>query len=130
MKVLNLTQHAPTADQVAAGVYDHPDRATEVARLLTFDALPTLEEIRQRAESLSWLAHEARPVGPKGTFDGDAVMIGGAPWLMAPLITALRLRGLRPVFAFSVRESVEETLPDGSVRKSAVFRHCGFVEAV
>ena len=48
---------------------------------------------------------------------------------MPPLEKALRGLGIRPLYAFSVRESVEETLPDGSVRKVAVFRHKGFVEA-
>lgn len=31
-------------------------------------------------------------------------------------------------YAFSRRESVETQLPDGSVKKSSVFRHIGFVE--
>ena len=34
---------------------------------------------------------------------------------------------LVPIYAFSVRESVEETLPDGTVHKTACFRHKGFV---
>jgi hypothetical protein len=54
-------------------------------------------------------------------------MIGGAPYLMAPLEVALRAHGITPLYAFSVRESVEQTQPDGSVRKIAVFRHGGFV---
>lgn len=60
----------------------------------------------------------------------ESAMIGGAPFLMAPLEGALRTRGVIPLYAFSVRESVEEALPDGSVRKTQVFRHAGFVPAV
>jgi hypothetical protein len=56
-------------------------------------------------------------------------MIGGAPYLMAPLERSLRSVGVYPVYAFSVRESVEQTAPDGTVRKTNVFRHAGFVPA-
>ena len=48
---------------------------------------------------------------------------------MAPLEEALRYRGILPLYAFSRRESREETDPDGSVRKVAVFRHLGFYPA-
>lgn len=54
-------------------------------------------------------------------------MIGGAPYLMAPLEIALRDVGIRPLYAFSVRASVEKTRPDGSVEKINVFKHGGFV---
>jgi hypothetical protein len=56
-------------------------------------------------------------------------MIGGAPFLMGPLETALRARGFSPVYAFSVRESVERTTATGAVEKTATFRHAGFVTA-
>jgi len=48
---------------------------------------------------------------------------------MGSLIAAIEGWGLDPVFAFSRRETREETLPDGSVRKTSVFRHAGFVPA-
>lgn len=57
-------------------------------------------------------------------------MIGGALWLMAPLAAELRDRGIEPVFAFAVRDTEEQIQPDGSVRKVAVFRHTGFVQAI
>lgn len=59
-----------------------------------------------------------------------AVMLGGAPFLMAPLERAFVEAGWRVLYAFSRRESVEEPQPDGSVRKTAVFKHIGFVEAL
>jgi len=61
---------------------------------------------------------------------GRRALIGGVPYLMAPLERALRRRGVTPLYAFSRRESREETLPDGSVRKTATFRHMGFVGGV
>ena len=64
-----------------------------------------------------------------GNTEGTDVMIGGAPWLSEPLERALKREGFRPVYAFSKRISVEETLPDGTVKKTQVFRHEGFVPA-
>jgi len=57
-------------------------------------------------------------------------MIGGAPFLMSALEDALVIAGITPLYAFSVRESVEAEQADGSVRKVAVFRHLGFVEVM
>ena len=41
---------------------------------------------------------------------------------------AAQALGVPAVYAFSVRESVEQPQPDGSVRKVNVFRHVGFVQ--
>ena len=121
-KILNLTQHSPSAEQIEAGVFDPPTAIKEEVRnLLTFVDLPSGSEIGERASHLAALAAEQ---GAK------AAMIGGAPYLMGPLETALKVRGITPLYAFTVRESKEEVLPDGSTRKVAVFRHLGFVEAV
>lgn len=142
MTTMNLTQHAATADQLAAGVFDLPaDVRADMQALLTFGELPDEQEIRARAERIAGLAalhasaedraddDGALPAGDAGGFALHA-MIGGALWLMAPLATALREQGIEPVFAFSVRETEEQTQPDGSVRKVAVFRHAGFVPAL
>ena len=120
--MINLTQHPASADQIAAGVQDLPahDRAVLVG-LLTFNVLPDQQDILHRADCVADMAFS--------TGAGTA-MIGGALWLMAPLATALRARGILPSFAFSVRQTVEQTMPDGSVQKTAVFRHSGFVGAV
>ena len=48
---------------------------------------------------------------------------------MEPLVMALREHEIPTLFAFSRRESVEETQADGSVRKTVLFRHVGFVGA-
>ena len=119
MKIINLTQHAASEEQIEAGVVDH--RPGALRALLTFAELPSAEDVKARAEALANLASLTR---------ASAAMIGGAPYLMAPLETALRERGIKPLYAFSRRESVEQVQADGSVRKVAVFRHMGFVEAV
>ena len=120
--IINLTQHAATPEQVAAGVVElHPEDRLELQRLLTFEKLPDLEEIWRSANSIAALAVQYRT-------PARAALIGGAPYLMGPLEKALRRVGLIPLYAFSVRESVDVVQPDGSVRKTSVFKHAGFVE--
>jgi hypothetical protein len=120
--IVNLTQHAASAEQIAAGVVDlgEPTRK-ELCRLLTFEHMESKDTVWRRAVLIAGIAAQT---------DYKHAMIGGALWLMAPLASQLRRVGLEPCFAFSRRETVEETLPDGSVRKTAVFRHAGFMDAV
>lgn len=123
--IVNLTQHAASADQIAAGVVDLSlgDRA-RVARWLTFDNCPGPNDIAWRAECIADVADPGdAPAPPR------AAMIGGAPWLMGHLAAALRSKGIAPVFAFSARESMDVAQPDGSILKTAVFRHLGWVDA-
>ena len=125
--VINLTQHLATADQAAAGVVDlSPEERAHLSSLLTFEEVPTAEEISDRADALSFwvmltLRHNPRFAGV------HAAMIGGAPWFMGPLADGVQSAGFTPVFAFSRRESVDAPQPDGTVRKTAVFRHSGWV---
>jgi hypothetical protein len=121
--ILNLTQHSATPEQIAAGVVDLTGwQREELARLLTFDSLPGEDELTERAKRIAALA--------SGHSTASAAMIGGAPYLMAPLQYWLERHGITPVYAYSVRASEEQTQADGSVRKVNVFRHAGFVEAV
>jgi hypothetical protein len=143
MSIINLTQHAATPEQVAAGVFDLPPSLRgRLSALLTFDTIPSAEEIKARAHDIALLAaaladgHDrAEEVGGEvdendtGAFALHA-MIGGAPYLMAPLEAALSEVGIEPLYAFSVRETEEQKQPDGSVRKVTVFRHAGFVKVL
>ena len=117
-KIIKLTQHTATAEQSAEGVFEPKDK-TAVQQLLTFEDLPKKEDILARAEALANIA-EAE--------GATSAMVGGAPYLMGALENALKERGIQPLYAFSIRESVEETLPTGEVIKKNVFRHLGFVE--
>lgn len=118
--IINLTQHQATPEQVAQGVVDlEPNDRDQLRALLTFEEIPSKEEIEQRAAAIASLAH----------WDADAAMIGGAPYLMPALSAALKADRIQPVYAFSKRESVDMPQEDGSVRKVAVFKHIGFVEA-
>jgi hypothetical protein len=129
--ILNLTQHVATEEQTAQLVVEPRMCKAEIRKLLTFEEIPSKEEIEVRATKLAEIA-----VSEANHYAGDTdneiwitrVMIGGAPYLMGALEKALRECGFTPVYAFSKRESEEITQPDGSVRKVQVFRHCGFVE--
>ena len=126
--ILNLTQHEPTPEQRSAGVVDLPpaERA-ELAKLLNFEDLPSSQTIETRADAISMLAREYFLASQASPSDETQAMIGGAPFLMPRLEQVLTYRGIQPIYAFSRREVVEQHLPDGSVRKSAIFRHVGFV---
>lgn len=119
--ILNLTQHTATSEQIKAGVvnlgeFDH----NIIKEMMTFDALPTKSVIDTAAVFLADTARQFCTVG-------DEVMIGGAPFLMAALEDALKKEGLKPVYAFSRRVSEDVVNPDGTVTKTTVFKHEGFV---
>ena len=126
-KILNLTQHVATPEQIAQGVVEpSPEVKARIQELLTFDEPPDPAEIIRRAEKFAVLAYEI----VTAEYDSETVMIGGAPFFISALERELMFRGMDPVYAFSRRESVDQTQPDGSVRKVAVFRHLGFVPAL
>jgi hypothetical protein len=129
--ILNLTQHAASPEQLAAGVIDLPtEQRSALVDALTMDALPTRAEISDRCANIAALAvHNGLGGDDADDPHPTAAMIGGAPWMMAELERALLDMSVPSVYAFSVRESIEQPQPDGSVRKVNVFRHAGFVDA-
>ena len=126
-----MTQHNTTDEQAAQLVVAPRMTKVKIQKLLTFEEIPTREEIEARAKELARIA-----TSEASMYAGDTdnriwitrVMIGGAPYLMGALERALRECGFTPVYAFSRRESEEIPQPDGSVKKIQVFRHAGFVE--
>lgn len=64
---------------------------------------------------------------PEVSAKGIGAMIGGAPYLMAPLERALKAVGVQVCYALSDRVSIEQPQPDGSVTKTSVFKHVGFL---
>ena len=120
MKILILTQHQATQDQIENGVVELDATTKEwLTSLLTFGTLPTAEDIEYRASSI---ARNTRMLGY------NKAMIGGALWLMSSLEKHLKINNIQPMYAFSVRESVETINDDGSVKKQNVFKHIGFIE--
>lgn len=122
MKLVNLTQHPATPEQKAEGVVDlEGEDLVLLKKLLTFNSIPYRDEICERAEKLALLARK---------YSTGAAMIGGAPWLMGALEWELENYRILPYYAFSRREAVEVTNPDGTVTKTATFRHIGFMQGV
>ncbi len=157
MIILNMTQHKPTLQQEFEGVRTKQHESIKLA--LTFNALPTKEVIDEKVTELVRIAdsvryQQAQAMG-QHTFEGleecgcsydecrEAahqtfireldrplkVMIGGAPYLMGPLETALKKDGFIPLYAYSERVGVETNNPDGTVSKRFEFKHLGFYEA-
>lgn len=122
MTIVNLTQHNATNDQIDAGVfnvdYDH-NELDYLRSLLTFDSIPAIKDMQQRADEIAKIALRT---------NAKKAMIGGAPFFMGYLETALKSVGIQPLYAFSQRVSVETTAEDGTVTKQNVFKHMGFVE--
>jgi hypothetical protein len=128
--ILNFTQHKATPEQVEAGVVDLNEGLRErLCDLLTFEDIPSSEELESRVDSLVQLALDVIESKAREGITCLSVMLGGAPFLMPPLQKALAWKSVGVVYAFSKRESVETVMDDGSVRKTNVFRHAGFVRA-
>jgi hypothetical protein len=119
-EILNCTQHFVTNEQIAAGVVEpRRDRKDLIKSLLTFDELPSEKVLMCRAK---WIAELCLEEGYKN------VMIGGAPFFMSHLESALKNLCMVPVYSFSKRFVDEVVLVDGSVEKKSIFKHIGFVE--
>jgi hypothetical protein len=131
--ILNLTQHIASADQINAGVIDFPPALrADIAALLTFNDCPTTDDIAERANEIANMAVENARSDDHGAGAASfalSAMIGGAPWLMAPLANALRDQGIVPLFSFSKRNSIDVPQADGSVVKTAIFKHAGWLPA-
>jgi hypothetical protein len=115
--MLNLTQHPGTPEQK---LQEPTDKAL-VKCLLTFEGIPSQEQITKAVDDLAAIA--------QAESNDYTAMIGGAPWLMAPLERALIRVSITPYYAFSERQSVEVAGANGQVEKKSVFTHIGFVEA-
>lgn len=116
--IANCTQHSPVQEQLDQGV-TNPDCWEEIKRLSSFEDIPSCEDMKERA---SKIAHLLNKEGFK------RCLLGGAPYFMSSLECELIRNGIKPLYSFSVRESREEHLSDGSVLKINVFRHKGFIE--
>ena len=120
MEILNLTQHKATPDQEKAGVRNlEGDKLAKLKELLNFKGIPTDYVLWDRASKIAALAEQE---GAK------SVMIGGALFFMSWLEKALLGKGINIKYSFSIRESQDVHLDDGTVRKEQLFKHIGFYE--
>lgn len=122
--MLNLTQHVVTAEQLQDGAVE-PDQEmkAEIQRLITFDRSVMTEtgQIEDRAKALASLIRREYPLLNKA-------MVGGALYFMPALVKELKAVGIQPYFSYTDRVSTETHNPDGSVTKTLVFKHLGWVE--
>ncbi len=113
-KIINLTQHTATEDQ---NCFEPIDKTT-VQHLLTFATIPSQDEMTIRAIKLATMSVMS---------GATQAMIGGAPFFMSTLERVLKHAGIQPLYAFSERVSIETVNDDGTVTKTNVFKHMGFV---
>jgi hypothetical protein len=59
--------------------------------------------------------------------EGDIVLVQGEFGTTFVVVDYCLQKGLVPMFATSVRRTIEKTLDDGTVEKTAIFDHAGFV---
>ena len=117
MNVVNLTQHLSTPEQIKDGVFDLPEGLREkLVKALTFSADYSRDDLEAAAEAIIEIVKE---------IDCYRAMVGGMPAFMAPLERALIKEGIAVSYARSERVSVDQVQADGSVRKTATFRHAG-----
>lgn len=126
---INLTQHNASAEQLLEGEWVLKGQSfPEVRELLTFNDIPNKDIIKDRANKLAqWALSLLVQVDPDHNKEWY-VLIGGAPYLMSNLENTLN-RWSTPVYSFSKRESIETLQSDGSVVKTSIFKHVGFIEA-
>ena len=130
LKILNLTQYTATLEQKLAGVIDLPGYLREeIVELITFEEIPSPSEMEERATKVAQLYKRAHfllsgnGMIPMSSF----AIIDGAPYLQVFLERALWKIGVESLHAFLVKESVDQSQADGTVKKVAVFRHAGWV---
>ena len=117
MNVVNLTQHLSTTEQQAEGVFDLPEGLREkLVKALTFSADYSRDDLEAAAEAIIEIVKE---------IDCYRAMVGGMPAFMAPLERALIEAGVAVGYARSERVSVDQVQADGTVRKTAIFKHVG-----
>lgn len=117
-KIINLTQHQASVEQIKAGVFNLPEDSI-LKDALTFNALPTKADIERRAQLITGIAL---------THEATHAMIGGAPYLMGVLEKTLKEAGIQPLYSFTERISMEKKGENGEVVKTSIFQHKGWVE--
>lgn len=125
--LINLTQHCLTDEQVNDFSNMFPDEDVRfinasgsdetIKNLLTFDELPNMDELEERALLI------LKDLG----CTPDYALIGGASFFMSTLEKFLKVHHITPLYSFSKRQSVEVASPNGSVIKTSVFKHVGYI---
>jgi hypothetical protein len=126
--IVNATRHPASPQQVEAGVIEpEPEAKAEMVEIMTFETCPSGKDVETAAKKFAAIVKKQveKALAAK-------VMIGGAPFFMAPVVKAIQdvAPYIKIVYAFSQREAVETVADDGTVTKKTIFVHKGFVPAV
>ena len=105
MKIINLTINKTTVEQAGDGVKE-PDNKDEVINLLTFDQIPTHQDIYTRAHKLTIIAFE---------HGAEGAMIDGPGWLMGALESELQDNMIKPLYSFTKHVAGENRIHTGFV---------------
>lgn len=131
MKILNLTQHAATPEQLAVGVVDvGPDVRSDVDKLLAFDDVPTATDLDMRAHLFARLAMVCWCTrNPRGG-QLPRVMIDPPVYLASAIERNLIEFGIEPLHSFAKPTlTITSTNDDGETVKTLVTEHVGFIAA-
>ncbi len=115
----NVSQHVASPEQVLNGVVE-PQNKEKFNELLTFENLPSTNELDKRAQKIMTLVCEE---------GWSMIMVGCAPFFASALERAAELKKISMMYSFSNRVSEEKILADGSVKKINFFSHKGFIKA-
>lgn len=120
-KFFIIMQHTPTPEQRAEGA----ERFGEIVELGNKALLNVPEDPELGRD---WFVQRATEIldAIGGVWPGDTVMAMGQQQLALAVNAEARRRGACLVEAVTRRESVDESQPDGSVKKTNLFRHAGF----
>ena len=142
--VFNATQHSATLDQKVVGVMDLEDELlASLKKSITFGSTYTKEDLVKAAEEVATILYKSwdkycwsltKDVHPQDEIGFQncwyhtpkKCMIGGMPSFMPVLESVLKEKGWEVGYACSERVSVDQHMPDGSVRKVNSFKHVGF----
>lgn len=144
--IFNATQHEATVDQLIVGVANLEGEAlVKLKQALTFGSYYTNEDLVSAANTIQSLlykawdsaCHKSACADELAQYPDDSwqnhwyhtpkkCMIGGMPSLMPVLERVLKSAGWEVGYACSERVSVDQHMPDGSVKKVNSFKHVGF----
>ena len=120
-KFLNVTNHQLTAAQLQDIINNGFEVVELPPELKTQWGQLNVDNWRDAVEAVwSFICKE----------EVEAAMIAGYAPAVFNLVNQSDRAGVEALYADTARESIETTLEDGSVRKTAVFKHKGFYSQV
>lgn len=122
MRYLNITKHELTKDQINDGAFElSKEDKYKLQNLLRFDEVPEVQEIKQRVNDI---------INITKSYDFDALIIGGATYLIYHLVNEIKEQNLVPVVSFTKLQSVDKIGENGKVYKTQVFKHSKFINII